>query len=385
VLDEETRTCLAAHRVHERLAPMHTTKPLSNPPLRSSRKPLTLLALALAGAVAPASPASASKGTPDGFIESPEALKALWNTKVRPDYVADSGNDLPPIDTLDPGPHCTGPIDAGKQISMSLYEQELLGLRFAVSAAGEIGLVADATKMGAQASIGPSIEIPGFSIGGQAAFKPLDLRFEAATHANGDSSIEVSIYAFGRMVDSYTIANTSQPIEYIKHLGFSLPPDLTGGWSDTFDCDGDKCAGTYGLDYAAIADLSAILIFRVSTAGVESGALASVNAYAGGRLYGSWTHEDVGTIGTEHYGQLTLARALFGARGRLVPHNGYWLADAAMSFGVDEALGGELVLEFDVPDWIPLLDDVVRFTVLELAPIGFADSWSYQCTFKKPF
>lgn len=351
--------------------------------LRSS----TLLAVALAAAAAPAGTASANKGkgTPDGFIESPEALKALWNTKVRPDYVADTGNDLPPLDTLDPGPHCTGPIDAGKKFSLPLFEQQALGMSFAFSAAGEIGLVADSTKMGAQASFGPSVEFAGLKIGGQDSFKPLDVQFEAATHANGDSSIEVSIYAFGRMVDSYTIANTSQPIEYIKHVGYSLPPDFTGGWSDTFDCDGSECAGSYGLDYAVVADIGAILIFRISTAGVQSGALAAVNAYAGGHAYGSWTHEDIGSLGIEQYASFTLARAIFAARGRLVPYNGYWLADAAASFSVDEAIGGSLVFEFDVPDWIPLLPDVVRFTPFKLKPTWGWDDFSYQCTFKKPF
>lgn len=319
---------------------------------------------------------SAFAGAPKGMVEDPKALDGLLGTKLAKEIL---GYEGPVIDTLDPGPHCKD-IDAGHSFSEPFYQQSVAGVPFTIGASGDIGLVADATKFGAEASIGPSVELFGQSV------RPLDYRFSATADSSGLNSIDFSIYAFGFELGSTSIANTTNAINYTRSFGWSLPNVLSGSLGKTYNCTSDfglkDCSVSWSLTSNVAANVAGVVIFGISHTGVEARALLGVNANASLSATGSAgadiPHLGHATLSLGATGSFDVIHALFGGRALLQPYNSYYVADAAASFSVSDSMQG--LLAFHIAE--PIDED---FTIFSLTGTAYADDWAYSCTFPKQF
>jgi hypothetical protein len=306
----------------------------------------------------------------------------------------DLGGLIPHPDRMDPGPSCLGPISAFGRITKPLVEEEILGMRFGVDVVGDLGLVSDASRMGAEASLGIGLEFGGLSLGEhrkgdpEGYMRPLEVRFDALTHPSGDSDLSVSLYAFGYQLADETVASTSNALVYGNGFAWNLPLPEMGSWGSEFDCNssGTDCNGMYGFGYEAVATVSTVFTMSLdATTGITTAAAGGVHSFAEGNVSGSWGTNDTGTFGISQRARFDLIHGSFSARGRIAPHNAHWIVDAEQWATLEDTLEGRIRFEFDVPDWIPFVPDVVTFTPFELAGHTFNQRWSYQCTIEKPF
>lgn len=295
------------------------------------------------------------------------------------------GGLIPEVDSMDPGPHCLGPIAAFGHFEKPLTEQTLLGMKFGVGVVGDLGLVADATRMGAEASIGLGLEFGGIMLGEHRKgddknyMRPLEIRFDALTHTSGDSDLSVSLYAFGYQLGSETLASTSATLAYANGFAWNLPFPVDGGWQDTFACDSSSCDGSYGFTYEAVATASAMFSMRLDAAtGITTAALGGVQSFAQGEAAASYKG-----IGITQTNRFDLIHGTFSARGRIAPHtgNGDWIADAEYWGTLQDTLEGRLQFEFT----IPIVDETLTFTPFSLDEQNYNQLWSYQCTIEQPF
>ena len=319
---------------------------------------------------------------PKEAVKDPKALEALYDSPLAKEFA--DGKYFPTIDELDPGPDCKS-ISAGRHFSLPLYEQSIAGVPFTVGLAGDIGLVADTDKFGAEATLGPSVDMFGQS------FRPLDLRLSAVTKSSGESTIDASLYAFGMEITTRNLASTTDPIEYIDGLGWSLPHVFNGQLGDSYGCSAgplENCTVAWSLRSNVAASVGAIIILRVSAQGVEARTLAAINADASVSASGTLTTDvvtDVGSlkglrIGAEGFGRIDVIHTLFGGRALLMPYNSYYVADAAASLAVTDTMQGSAKITFPVP----IIDDPT-FTLFQLNGTGLIEDWRYQCTFPKQF
>jgi hypothetical protein len=332
-----------------------------------------------------ATTALADKGRGVKPIPNPEILKVLENSPLAKEF---ANPDFPDVDSFDPGARCTD-ISASKLLNMPLYSQTMAGIPFSLGAGIEFGIVADDQKLAAQASIGPTAEFFGETE------MPLDVTFSASTKVGGLNSLDISINALGSTITTYNVADTTVPLSYIDGLGWSLPDALTASIGDSYgvpsiDDVTENVTFTWGVSAAAVADLGAILIFRVSPNGVEARSLINANVYAAlnaqasltGRvntLIAGWRNFNASARATS---RLDIMRFLTGNRALLVPQGAHWLADAAAVVFIDDAMGAEpLTVRFNVFDvYEP------KFTPFgKLVPTSWSGDWAYSCSFDKKF
>lgn len=339
------------------------------------------ISIALAGITGSGRAFAGDKGpTPNKDI-----LDVMWNSKDAKPFI----DEKYPIFELDPEARCVGPIDTALTYSIPLYQQRAAGMSFDFGLSGGVRLISDSTRMGVEARLGPTVDIDGN--GGRL----IDLHLTATTNSDGKSSLDLGLFSFGFELTSTTIADTTDPIAYIDSMGYSLPTPLNRSFGDGIDCSLPgtyTCAFGWNASFAAVADIGAIFLLRVSSAGVEARTLVAANSYSALHAGGSL---DVGYNGHALHGEISgtgyldVGRIMFGARGLFIPWNGRWLADSAASLSVDDAMGAALTgsasVSYNNPQTGSHFSLSVSEPLLELLPTEYVKDWQYQCSFDKPF
>ncbi|HEY5922303.1 MAG TPA: hypothetical protein VIV11_11560 [Kofleriaceae bacterium] len=299
-----------------------------------------------------------------GLVENPDLLNSLRDHPFVFEYIDERKpvfeNALPCQER------------PGYRFAESLFEEEVAGVGFSANVAGSVGLVIEGANLGADASLGPSV-----TVFGQTA-TPIEVRLGARhSTVTGENSLDFGIYAFDTEIDSFQYANTPAPIDVDESFGWTLPGAMEGlSAGDSIDC-GAGCTLAWDISATAVADLAAILKFRIDPSGIETRVFTVSNAYAAlsatGTLTKSWVDWQV-----EGGGHLDIMRLAFGARGLITFNGEKWVADSGASLAVTDIMNGSASL--DIPDWIPWVPD--DYTVFELeGPEDYSNSWSYLCTF----
>jgi hypothetical protein len=229
--------------------------------------------------------------------------------------------------------------------------------------------------MGAEASFGPSLEVF------DQLTKPLELKLSATTTSTGQNSVDLKLLAFTYELDSYNIANSTTPLEYISSVGWSLPNAVSGTMGDTYDCDTwftDSCSLSWSAT-PLLATVGGIFVLRVNSHGVEAHALAAANAHSSVAISGSATGHGI-TISASGSGVINYMRGLYWGSATLAPYNSHWAATAESSINVEDVFGAKVKATVDLSD---IGHDPVDHTFVDKAPTSFSNLWSYGCTFDK--
>jgi hypothetical protein len=319
------------------------------------------------------------------IVEDKELLDTLYNTEYGKRMLDVLRSDEPIIDEMDPGAQCKD-ISAGKQFSWPAYDTDIAGFGVHLGLAGSIGITADSTQLKAEADFGPTLGVFGQT------HKPIELDLSASTNNMGESSIDLRLLAFGHELDSYNIASTTDPLEYIDSVGWTLPDVISGNWGGSWDCDTfltDSCSVSWNVT-PLVANLAGIFVLRVNSHGVEAHALAAANAHSNASITGGFTghytdpttnmRRDVSGTATGS-GVFNFIRSLFWGSGVLAPYNSHWVAAAESDVNVEDVFGAKLSVHVDSDD----LDFHNSHTFIDKEPMSFSDLWSYQCTFDKAF
>jgi hypothetical protein len=317
-------------------------------------------------------------------------VKQLYGETVAKEYADVKG---PVIDTVDPGPRCND-IKASYSMNMPLYEQSVAGIPFTAGVAGELKLESTSTKLSVTGSLGPSIAAFG------EVYTPLDLNLSASTNSVGLNSVDVSITAFGQTLYTDNLANSTQALALSETFNWSLPRVFTQEISDTINIGNitsrvRNAVAKWKVKATAQAHVGGFVMFNVnSTGGVQARAFVSNDAYAAlvanASLSGQFDPPDFQsdwhnfTLKKDFTATLDIIRSTFGGRGRLVPHNGNWLADAGASFSLTDTMGAYIGHTFSIS--IPIVDDPsYTLKIFDLDPTSWSDTWKYSCTFAKKF
>lgn len=318
-----------------------------------------------------------------------DSIVKLYGASVAKEYADIKG---PVIDVLDPGPRCSD-IKAKYTINMPLYEQTAAGVPFSVGVAGELALTADSTKLAVTGSLGPSVAAFG------SVYTPLDLKLSASTNSAGVNSVDASVTAFGYTIYTDNLGNTTSPISFTQSLGWSLPNVFTRELSDKVNIGNitsrvRNAVVDWKVNATAQAHVGGFLIFKIGTDGVQARAFVANDAYAAlvakASLSGQFDPPDFQSdwynfkIEKDFTTNLDMIRSTFGGRGRLVPHNGNWLADAGASLSLTDTMGAYIGHTFSIA--IPWVDDPsYTWTLFDLDATSWSDEWKYSCTFAKKF
>ncbi len=337
------------------------------------------------------------KGDPKGGTPNPkgemiwdeQVIKDLYSHELAKEY-ADPA--FPKVDTLDPGARCKD-ISATYSINMPLYEQSIGIVPFSVGVAGELKLEETNDKLSVTGSLGPSIDVFG------EVHTPLDLKLSASTNAAGVNSVDVSITAFGYMLYTDNLADSTTPIQLIESFGWSLPDVFTAEIGDSYwigDIGGRvrNAEASWKVSATAQAHVGGLVMFSVGTNGVQARAFVSNDAYAALVATATVTAEvdppdfldrwhDV-KLDFNFTSTLDMIRSTFGGRGLLVPHNGHWLAEAGATLALTDTMGAHIGTTISIP--IPIVDDPsYELSFFDLTPTEWNDTWNYSCTFDKQF
>jgi hypothetical protein len=315
------------------------------------------------------------------IVEDRYLVDELYNSEYGKRMIDVLQSDEPIIDEMDPGARCDD-IDAGKQFNWPLYSTDIAGFNVHLGVSGDIGIVADSTRIAAEASFGPSLKVFG------QIEKPIDLKLSASTNSMGENSVDLSLLAFGYELDSYNLASSTAPLEYITAVGWNLPNVLSGTWGDSYDCDfflTDSCSISWRVT-PLVASVAGIFVLRVNSNGVQAHALASAKSYSAVTISGGATatlpNGSPITIAATGTGVINFLRGMFWGSATLAPHNSHWLATAESSISVEDVFGAKVSARLDLSD---LDADPREYTLLERQPMGFSDLWAYQCSFDKDF
>lgn len=316
-------------------------------------------------------------------------IKQLYGEAVAKEFGDVQG---PVIDTVDPGPRCSD-IKATYSMNMPLYEQSVAGIPFTAGVAGELKLESDSTKLAVSGSLGPSIAAFG------SVYTPLDLTLSASTNSAGMNSVDLRITAFGQMLYTDTLASTPTSLSLSESFNWSLPDVFTAEISDTINIGNitsrvRNAVANWKVAATAQAHVGGLVMLSVDTNGVQARAIVSNDAYAAlvanASLKGQFDPPDFRSkwydfaLEKDFTANLDIIRSTFGGRGRLVPHNGYWLADAAASFQLSDTMGAYIGHTFSIA--IPVVDDPsYTLTIFDLDATSWNDTWKYSCTFAKKF
>lgn len=310
------------------------------------------------------------------IIEDKAVLDTILKTDEGQKMLKILHGDEPRLDEMDPGAQCDD-IKAGKEFHWPLYSTSIAGVDMSLGVAGGIGVVADATRMGAEATFGPSLEVFG------ALAKPIDLKLSASTSSTGQNSVDLKLVAFGYELDSYNIASSTTPLAYENSAGWSLPNAIPGTIGDTYNCAsalpvGSVCMASWRTT-PLVASIGGVFVLRVNSTGVQVHGIAAANAHSNVTLSGTVGYKGA-TLTTTGSGVINFIHGLFIAHATLAPHNNRWVAAVDSSISVEDVFGakvtGKVVL--------PVLGERT-YTPLEHAPAAYHDLFAYQCTFDKDF
>jgi hypothetical protein len=301
---------------------------------------------------------------------NPDVIKGiLKNEKLVKKY---GTVGYPLADTLDPGFVCEKDINL-YDMSWPLYSQTVLGVAFNVGFGGEVRLVNDTTKVGAELVLGPQIELFG------STHRPLDVTFTASTRADGLNYVEATVNGFGQMLTTVPITSSMSPISRVDTLGYSLPNpnNYVGEIGDSHTCGALPCDHwSWKLHSELVAHIGAFLSFKVAPTGVAAHALASAAAWAeAGVNVGAYDSNDKQLVGTAINGRIDAIRLLYGGRAMMLPQSGGgWVADAASSLAITDAMGADLNVS------LPIIGQQSLFKLN--AKEYFKDN-EFSCGFKK--
>jgi hypothetical protein len=309
------------------------------------------------------------------IIDDPTVLDALWKTEEGQKMAKLIKADGPVLDTLDPGARCDD-ISANKTFNVPLYETTIAGFGVHFGLGGGIGIVADSNSMGAQASFGPTLRVLGQNT------KPLELKLSATTKSTGENSIDLKVLAFSYELDSYNIASSTSPLEYVNSVSWSLPNAVSGTYGNSYDCHWipllDECRVSWSTT-PLVASLAGIFVLRVNSQGVQAHGLASARSYSNVRASAAVAGFGYRVTATGS-SVINFMRGLFWSSAKLVPHNAHWVAAAEASYNVEDVLGAKMLLHVDLSQFDH--DDVDEL-LFERAPKHFSDLWNYSCSFDK--
>ncbi|MBA3458740.1 MAG: hypothetical protein H0T46_02180 [Deltaproteobacteria bacterium] len=319
-------------------------------------------------------PTTVSEGKPE-IIDDPAVLDTLWKSEEGQKLQQYIKLDEPIIDEMDPGARCDD-ISANKTFNVPVYSKEIAGFGLTFGLGGGIGIVADATSMGAQASFGPTLRVFGQDT------KPLELKLSATTKSTGQNSVDLHVLAFGYELDSYNIANSTSALEYSNSVNWSLPNAVMGTYEDSYECNWlpflDECTVSWGTT-PLVANLAGIFVLRVNSQGAQAHALAAATAYSNVHANAIVARGDYRIIGAGG-GVMNFMRGRFWASGKLIPHNSHWLAAAEADVNIEDVLGGKASVRVELEDFEAAAID---HTIFKVAPMSFSDLWNYSCTFDK--
>jgi hypothetical protein len=324
---------------------------------------------------------------PDEKIEAvrdDKGAAAVWESEYAKKLVEAVKIDEPLIDEMDPGAYCKD-IQAHDEIFMPLREIGLGDHKFKVGLEAGASLTADANELGVIGTFGPGVELLG------QVRKPVEVRLSAKTLANNaGNTIDLGLYAFGMEIDSYNIANTPNPIQYLDVWSWTFPNALSGDIGGSIDCSGlpglDTCTLGWSAATSVVANIGLLWGLRVSTDGVRAGFFATTNAQAGMQLTGfangtvcddpqsDWCSFEVSARGVA---SASLISANAFSLARLEPYNSYWLAAAEYNVHAENILGANVALEFPEP--------IGDYSIANHTATSFDDAFQYGCTFEKAF
>ncbi len=323
------------------------------------------------------------------LIENKEFLDTLMKTEAGQKMLKIIHAEEPRLDEMDPGARCDD-IKASKEFSWPVYSAELAGFGVKFGVAADIGIVADSTRLAAEASFGPSLRFLG-----QTA-KPIELRLSASTNNMGQNSVDLKLLAFSYELDSYNIASSTSPLEYVTSVAWSLPNALSISTGGTFDCSFvplfTACSASWSVN-PVVASVGGIFVLRVNSHGVEAHALAAASAHSSVNISGNATVEVDNpfdeddepvtvTFSAGGTGAINFMNANYSGNATLAPYNGRWIASADSWISVEDVLGAKASAVFDLSD---IDHSPERVTIFENPPMHYHDTWTYQCSFDKDF
>lgn len=302
-------------------------------------------------------------------------LEDLWNTKEGMKMLDVLRSEEPIIDEMDPGARCDD-ISAGKKFTWPVYSTDIAGFAVKLGVTGGIGIVADSTRMAAEASFGPSLRVFAQDT------KPIELRLSASTTSTGQNSVDLQLLAFDYMLDSYNIANSTSPLEYINSVGWSLPNAVSGTIGDSYDCSWipltDSCSASWSAT-PLLARVGGIYVLRVNSHGVQAHGLVSATAHSSVSVSGEATAFDR-RFAVTGAGVLNFMRGMFWGSATLAPYNSHWIASAESSIEAEDVFGAKVSATLDLTS---VEGGLRHFTPYEKVASSYHDLWSYSCSFDK--
>ena len=296
----------------------------------------------------------------------------LKNEKLVKNYAT---HDYPSVKELEAKEECEKSTTL-YEFSIPAYTQSVVGIPVTLAVGGEVKLLSDAYKIGAELNVGPQAELFGSS------FRPIEVTFRAATYSNTTSSVAYLVHAMGYTLGGGTIASTIQPIAHSGYVGWSLPAQATQSISHTTICADVPVVGAalaYVCDtieweaHAGVrASIGAFLTFDASPAGVQARAIAASTAWAevGGSAMPVKNGVELPQVGINS--RLDVIRLMFGGRAVMMPQGGgSWIADIATSLTLQDVMGGSVD--------VTLFDYGVN--LFELAAKSFEDEKQFTCKF----
>jgi hypothetical protein len=315
--------------------------------------------------------------------EASSSIDTMWTNKDG-QQAADAlfGAVLVTPDTL---PTCQN-LAASKSLYRALRSESLANQTVSVGLEGEAKLIADSTQLAAQVAFGPAVEF----LGG--VHRPVDVRITAATKPGGLNSLDLGFYAFGYEIDSYNLASSSNPIQHVASHNWTMPyvPPTGSFWNGGFGCGiipfVKGCRLNWKIDYAVVANLSAILVLKVNSTGVEAHAMTSGNSHFALMPTGTITGQvDTGdeyepfSFTASGTGVITLGQAYFATHGVLKPKDDHWNASLDVGYTVENLLSAKASVGGSV------FGKNVSQTLFERAGQSFADAYYHACQFNKQF
>jgi hypothetical protein len=282
----------------------------------------------------------------------------------------------PLADELDPGHSCEKSTIL-YELNVPLYKQEVAGVPFTAGVGGELALIAEPTKVGAELKLGPTVELFG------STRMPVDVTFSALTHSDGTNGLTYSINALGFMVTTspVALASSTTPITWTEQFGYMLPASaLSNSIGDSYECFWpiDYVCERFSWEASAktVGIIGGMVSFRAASDGIDAHAVLSSVANADVALTVN-AYDSAGKPVIDPYyaaAHIDVMRLLFGARAQMLPQSGgSWVAGAASSLWLTNTMGA--LVEVDPPV-------LGKQTLFKLAPLDYQKEREFSCGFE---
>jgi hypothetical protein len=317
--------------------------------------------------------------------EASSSIDTMWSNddgKLASDTAL--GTTQTALNTL--APACT--TLPSRSFYQPVHSESLGNQSFSVGVEGRAQLVSDADKLGVEVSFGPAAQIFG------TVRRPVDVRLTASSNKDGINSLDLGFYAFGYEIDSYTLADTTNPIQHVASHNWTLPTRMTGPlWTGSIDCKIKDvlpaCTLGWSIESSVVANLSSILVLKVNSGGVEAHVIASANSnvaltatgQVSGQLIDPFSDgETVAFSATASgTGALNIGQAYFSTHGTLRPQDSKWVAALDAGYNIEDVLLARATVAFRA------LGIERRKTLFSRPGRNFSEAYYHQCSFDKQF